>query len=275
MAMSILFGAMNHPDRNPIDEVISIANDGFDFCDFTHETKGQIGTSTAEEIKRIIHDEKGFKDFQFVGHTAYYIPIAIEFPRIINAGVEQFKESIAVMLNLDIHKATIHYDWGKGFMSKAERIRCHQYAMGQLTKIFPYRTWQTDIILENTPVGENQAAEFKEVLAEVPELGLHLDIAHALITGGMKEVEAFLELGLNGRLKHIHISDNNGKADDHLPVQVPHKTKHPWPEIMKMVKQCGYGTTDRNNTVTLEIHSDDHWNRVHSRDIIRELWEKA
>lgn len=274
--MPILLGAMNHPDRDPMNEVLAIVREGFDYCDFTIEPpKANITGTMAMEIKQMVTKLKDLTDFGFVGHTAYYLQIAIEFPMVLNTSIQIFRQSIDVLSNMGIKKATIHFDNILPFTSCKVRIISHIYALMQLLKFFPPKKTGIILLLENSPFGANQAAEFKEILAAVPDIGLHLDIAHALVTGGMREVEAFLELGQNGRLKHVHISDNNGQKDEHLPVGVPHKKPHDWPQIIKLLKASGYGTSDDNNTITLEVFSDDHFNRVHSRDLIREMWENA
>lgn len=270
--MQMLFGAMNHPGKPAKDEVLSIAKDGFDYCDFTYEGKARLSQMSLENILKHMKDSD-YQNFGFVGHTAYYLPIAMDFDEVVDGSIWVFRKAIDRMLSLGIEKVTIHHDPGITFMSREERIKRHIYVFNSLISYF--RQADVQIMLENSPGLKNQAGEIAEILCAVPQVGLHLDIAHALVTGGMDEFKAFLKIGENGRLKHVHISDNNGEKDDHSPVGVPHKVRHDWPQIIQLLKQSGYGTANGNNTITLEIFSEDHWNRIHSRDIIRELWENA
>jgi sugar phosphate isomerase/epimerase len=270
------FGAMNNPSKNSRDEVLSIARDGFEFCDFTYEAPNGIITNViARELKRYITKQMGFADFRFVGHTFYDLKIATEFEATFAGSFEVFKDSINLLSSLDVPTVTIHFDNGTQFISRETKIRCHIDMLAKLVYYFSIAKIKTQIIMENSPFGSDQASIFKEILDDVPEVGLHIDFAHALITGGLDEVDAFLKLGENGRLKHVHISDNDGKSDQHLPVNVPHKTRHPWKGIIDRLKGMGYGTEGFGDTITLEIFSEDHWNRIHSREIIREFWENS
>lgn len=270
------FGAMNNPSKDATQEVLSIAQDGFDYCDFTYEgPEGILTTLKAYELKKIVTKRMGFVNFKFLGHTFYDLKIATEFEATFDGSYKVFIDSIKLLSYLGSPTITIHFDNGTQFVNRDNKIRCH---IDMLLKLINYTTVakiDSQIVLENSPFGNDQAAIFKEILVEVPKVGLHIDFAHALITGGMREVEAFLDLGIDGRLKHVHISDNDGKSDQHLPVGVPHKTQHPWGEIIRLLKLIGYGTEGFGNTITLEIFSDDHWNRVHSRELIREMWENA
>jgi|GEM_PF-245909 len=274
--MSILFGAMNHPGKPAKDEVLSIAADGFDYCDFTYEGPGGIITiAQAKEMRQFVCTQMGYSNFSFLGHTFFDLKYASEFPSTFDGSVEVFKDAINLLSYLNAPTITIHYDYGTPFIEEKVLIESHVRLFETLYEYMKKAHIPMKLVMENSPIGKDQVKNFKTIFEYAPYVGLHLDIAHALITGGMDEVANFLEMGQNNRLLHVHISDNNGKADEHLPIGVPHKTRHPWPEIMKLVKKSGYGTGSHNRTITLEIFSEDHWNRIHSLDIIRELWEKA
>lgn len=76
-----------------------------------------------------------------------------------------------------------------------------------------------------------------------------LDIGHAHIEDAkgkraVKFIERFPE-----RIDHIHISDNLGGADNHLPVGAGSVNFH---EIVQALKGIGY-----DETITLEVFSKD------------------
>ena len=263
----MLVGAMNHPGRDVLEEIKEIARQGFDYVDFTHEPpKAFISAREAVILKQKIH-QMGYVNFQFVGHTAFYLPIATVFPSLFKASLEIFSSSIPILTTLGAKQMTIHYDRGQTVTDPATRVERH---ISMIKSLYEYAPAGFDIVLENSPKGKGQIKEFAEILSAVPIAGLHLDIAHAWVAGGMKEIEGFLELGQNGRLKHVHISENDGSDDQHLPLGTGFKNTPPWPEIIKMLKSIGY-----DETITLEVFASDRRNRVHSMDLLHELWEAA
>jgi sugar phosphate isomerase/epimerase len=82
-----------------------------------------------------------------------------------------------------------------------------------------------------------------------PHLSLALDIGHANIDcqDGRRGLNFVGQFGQ--RIGHLHISDNHGKKDDHLPLG---EGNIRFPEIISALKQSGY-----NDTVTLEVFSED------------------
>lgn len=105
--------------------------------------------------------------------------------------------------------------------------------------------------------------DFVEILQRFPDLMLTLDIGHANIGGqGVRRALDFIEK-FGPRLGHLHISDNSGKRDDHLPIG---GGKIDFLKIAKAIKKCGY-----DDTATLEIFSDDRRELQKSRERFDEM----
>jgi sugar phosphate isomerase/epimerase len=90
---------------------------------------------------------------------------------------------------------------------------------------------------------------FNKIFDMYPHLSLALDIGHANIDcrDGRRGLDFIEQFG--HRIGHLHISDNHGKKDDHLPIG---EGNIRFPEIISALKQSGY-----NGTVTLEVFSED------------------
>jgi len=90
---------------------------------------------------------------------------------------------------------------------------------------------------------------FAEIFKMYPNLKLTLDTGHANIDNqdGRRNLNFIQQLG--DRIGHLHISDNLGKRDDHLPIG---EGNIDFPEIIKALKESGY-----NDTVTLEVFAED------------------
>lgn len=65
------------------------------------------------------------------------------------------------------------------------------------------------------------------------DLKMVLDIAHAHLRG---EIEGFLKLH-GGRIGHIHVSDNNGRMDEHLEIG---GGTIDWGRVLPMIRDSGY-----------------------------------
>jgi sugar phosphate isomerase/epimerase len=69
---------------------------------------------------------------------------------------------------------------------------------------------------------------------------------------------------------HVHLSDNDGTADQHLPLGAVPRSKTNWPEHIGKLKATGYG-----GTITLEVFSPCREYLLLSRDLLRRWWDEA
>ncbi|GAB5602996.1 sugar phosphate isomerase/epimerase [Thermus sp. FJN-A] len=77
------------------------------------------------------------------------------------------------------------------------------------------------VALENLALAEEDLLrgpeELKALLERFPQYGFCLDVGHALVELGPRGPLLYWE-ALGERLLHLHLHDNHGKRDDHLPV---------------------------------------------------------
>ena len=90
---------------------------------------------------------------------------------------------------------------------------------------------------------------FEEILEQFADLKITLDTGHANIDNrdGSK-LHDFIRR-FSHRIGHVHLSDNFGKRDDHLPIG---EGTIDFDSVAKALKDCGY-----DDTITLEIFSED------------------
>ena len=67
------------------------------------------------------------------------------------------------------------------------------------------------------------------------------------------------------RLRHVHLSDNKGKQDDHLAIGAG---AIDWKRELRAVKASGY-----DGSITLEVFYGDSDLITYSRDRVTRLWE--
>ena len=77
------------------------------------------------------------------------------------------------------------------------------------------------VALENLALSEEDLLRgpegLRELLDRFPQYGFCLDVGHALVELGPTGPFRYLE-ALGNRLLHLHLHDNHGARDDHLPV---------------------------------------------------------
>jgi sugar phosphate isomerase/epimerase len=109
--------------------------------------------------------------------------------------------------------------------------------------------------------------DFVEIMQRFPDLKLTLDTGHANI--GKKNGHRILEFieKFGHRIGHLHISDNFGQRDDHIPLG---SGTIDFEKVVRAIKHCGY-----NDTATLEIFSENRRELKQSRDRFEELYMQA
>ncbi|WP_448568826.1 sugar phosphate isomerase/epimerase family protein [Thermus sp.] len=97
------------------------------------------------------------------------------------------------------------------------------------------------VALENLALSEEDLirgpGELRELLDRFPQYGFCLDVGHALVELGPRGPFLYLE-ALGDRLLHLHLHDNHGQKDDHLPVGAGCV---PWAKLAPFLK--GFGGT--------------------------------
>jgi sugar phosphate isomerase/epimerase len=108
--------------------------------------------------------------------------------------------------------------------------------------------------------------DFEPIFTSFPDMKLVLDTGHANIgdKGGHRLLDFIHRYG--PRLGHLHVSDNNGQWDEHLPVGHGNIGFKP---MVRTLKQTGY-----DDTMTLEIFSPDRTNLVASRRKLEKILER-
>ncbi|GGM98844.1 xylose isomerase [Thermus composti] len=92
------------------------------------------------------------------------------------------------------------------------------------------------VALENLALSEEDLIQgpedLQKLLERFPQYGFCLDVGHALVELGPKGPFRYLE-ALAPRLLHLHLHDNHGQKDDHLPVgsgRIPWESLKPFLE---------------------------------------------
>ena len=264
------FGLLTNPLENVPLEISRIKRLGFDYV--------EIGIEEPNATPRILMAQKddivsALTQYALVplGHTAYWVGFGSSHEEVRQGWVREAKEMIHTASQLGIRLLNFHFNSRLGMVGRTESsketfLQNFTNSMEELTRFATQD--RLELMLENVPheYGHplESLASFSQVMKEVPALKFHLDVAHAFIENRMKGVKEYLD-AFNDRLAHIHIHDNHGEQDEHLPLG---NGKIDFKKVVKLLKEIDY-----DRTITFEVFTSRS-DAVRSMRYLKKLWDK-
>ena len=259
-------GAMNDPRCDPVAEIEWIAQHSFDFVDLTLDPPAADPPDMDVKGVRTALDRYSLG---VIAHAAYYIPISSPFRSLRQTALHEFQRALEAAGQVGARAMTVHY-YGIPPLFPPER-----YVEWHVEGLRPLCSQADDmgitILLENAPGLPGQIDHIDQILKAIPNLGFHLDSGHTQVEGGVKLFDAYVER-FSRRLMHVHLSENDGSRDQHLPLNsmpMP-PSQIDWPARIKRLKASGY-----DGTISLEVFSPDRAYLLQSRDFLRQWWAAA
>jgi sugar phosphate isomerase/epimerase len=265
------FGLLTSPIEPVPNEIVRFHKLGFDYAEIGIEEPSatpQILMHQKDRILSLLARNGMFA----IGHTAYWVGFGSSHEKVRRGWIEEAKDMIHVATELRIELLNFHFYGGHGLIGASEQprnafLRNFTGAMNELTEFATERN--VSLMLENAPPENHAPLEslecFSHVMKSVPPLRFHLDVGHAFIENRMSGVRDYLD-AFGDRLAHVHIHDNHGKQDEHLPLG---KGKINVREVIRLFKQADY-----DKTVTFEVFSS-HADAVRSMRYFSKQWNKV
>lgn len=265
----MLYGAMNFPVKPILEEIEEIAELGFDYLELAMDPPN-AHFSTIRENRKKIQSALEFHSMQLVCHLPTFVSIADLTESIRQASLDEMFHSLEVAADLNALKVVLHpghvagmgvfvMDIVQGFgMQSLETIIAKADQLGLcvcLENMFP----RIQSFFE--------PSHFKNILERFAHLKITLDSGHANI--GSRDNQKIFDFiqRFGHRIGHVHLSDNLGRRDDHLPIG---KGTINFQKLAEALKECGY-----NDTITLEIFSEDRAQLKASRKAFVNMLAKA
>ncbi len=248
-------GYPNNPRKDIIEEVKWIA-EHFDFIDFFMEPdKAYYDKINLKKLKEMIEDY----GMGIVGHTPYYLPFTSPIKSIRQAAIDEAEKCFKAFEKLGAEYVTIHASWPPCTFNAKEGI---EMQIDSLAILLEKAEKYGIKLMYESGVGElDNYKNVSKILQALPKLYFHLDVGHAFLHG--KDVCKFIRK-LHNKLKHVHLHDNFGKDDLHLPIGTG---KIKWEEVIRELKKYYDGT------ITLEIFSSHDYVLL-AKKKFEELWKK-
>jgi sugar phosphate isomerase/epimerase len=258
-------GAMNHPARNPLEEIDWFGRHGFDFVDFTLEPPAADPDQIDPVAVRAALDRHSLG---VVAHTAWFIPIGSPFGSVREASLAEFRRALRAAHQIGAAVMNVHYGKSPGFFSKEQVVGWHAEVLSRLCQ--EAAEVGMTIVLEHTPFGgSDQLENIVAIMETVPLLRFHLDSGHAKLERGYDRWDEYLDR-LGPKLRHVHLSENDGTADQHLPLGAAPRSTTDWPQHIQKLKGAGY-----DGTITLEVFAPQKEYLLLSRDLLRKWWDEV
>ncbi len=252
-------GLMNHPARPVAGEIGAIAAAGFDFVDLTLEPPGAWPVDTGE-LRRAV----AATGLRAVGHTSPHLPIASPFDGLRAEAHEILRRCFAIFAEVGVANVNVHPDRLPSVIPPDESRRRNAEAVAVLADAAAAEGVR--LMVENMGRSFNTVAELQPLFDAAPAALFHLDVGHANMGRGVGEPNRTGELldAYGDRLAHVHLHDNLGVDDLHLPLGAGTVD---WPDVARRLRSADY-----DGTVTIEIFSPERSHLETSLRLWREWW---
>ncbi len=163
--------------------------------------------------------------------------------------LKRVRASIRFASELDARCVVVHPGWTTA-TDRFMKGRAWELNLRSLRWLLRYaEEYGVDMLIENVPDSMPyllvSAEDFQLFYEEMEQpMGMVLDVAHANLNG---EVAEFTRR-FGDRIRHVHVSDNDGESDQHLPIG---DGGIDWERVMNMLREGGF-----NGWVVVESYSD-------------------
>ena len=248
-------GYPNNPRKDIIEEIKWIAKH-FDFIDFFMEPdRAYYNNIDLRETRKLLNDY----GLGIVGHTPYYLPFASPIEEIRSAAIKEAIKCFEAFEKLGAKYVTVHASWPPSLFNAKEGL---QMQIESLALLIDEAEKYNIRLMYESGVGElDNYKNVAKILQALPKLYFHLDVGHVSLHGrdACKFIRKF-----HSKIEHVHVHDNFGKEDLHLPVGIG---KIKWQDIIKELKKY------YDVTITLEIFADHDYVLL-AKKKFEEMWEK-
>ena len=248
-------GFYTHPRKNIINEIRWIGENGFDFAElFLEADQGIVTILDPVQIRKTLNEYQ----LDVIGHSAWFLPIGSPFKEIRDKSVEMLQQYVVFCNRIECPKMTVHANWPGSLFSESEGI---DFQNESLLALSSFSTpLGVTIIFESVCTHHDNKKAIRKILNAVPEIGFHADTGH-LNLYGRDPIDYLCEF--KDRLSHIHMHDNDGHTDLHLPMGTGNIN---WEKLIPTLK------TFYDGTITLEIFSPDKDYALLARKKLKEKW---
>ena len=263
------FGAMNFPVRPVLSEIESLGGLGMDYIELAMDPPLAHHNTLREQkqqIRKLLRD----KGLGLVCHLPTFVHTADLTDGIRRASLEETLGALQTAAELGAEKVVCHPSYIGGLavfvIEQAKSLAMDAFA--QVAR----RAAELDITVCVENMLPKSAAfvepeDFAPVFQQFPHFRWVFDVGHAHLNDTAKDRSNRFFRSYGNRLEHVHISDNRGRLDDHLPVG---RGTVNFDTLADELCRLQY-----DGTFTLEIFTQDRQDLVRSRNKLVALFDRA
>ncbi len=259
------FGAMNFPIKPVLEEIEAVGKLGMDFFELAMDPPG-AHFSEIQAQKDAVREALKRYNLELICHMPTFVNPADLTESIRKASLQEVLGSLATAADLGAEKVVLHpgYSGGMGIYVRDQVV---EHAMQSLREIARQAADAgicmciENLMVRGSPFVEPE--DFDLIFGSFPELKLVLDTGHAHI--GDKADRRLIDfIDRHGsRLDHVHVSDNSGVRDEHLPVG---EGSIDFRSLARALRSINY-----QDTITLEIFVPERTRLIDSRRRLKKL----
>jgi sugar phosphate isomerase/epimerase len=261
------YGAMNFPIKPILNEIKEIGELDFDYIEISVDAPEATPEKILEK-KNTINELLQNYNLEVIGHLPTFVSTSDLYETIRKASIIENFKALEVLSDLGVKKAVLHPGYITG-LAKFVFDKSRKYAIESIKEILEKaKEFGIKICLENMFSQSTFLAnpqDFKEIFDLFPEIFMTLDVGHANLDGGKNRSIDFIN-SFPTKIAHIHMNDNFGKEDNHLPIGAGIID---FVKILRELKSIQY-----DDTITIEVFSKDRDYLRISKDKLKGLWEK-
>ena len=226
----MLLGAALTPqmDESLQKQIQAYASAGFDYIDLALDYPAVPEKLDADALRDCLKET----GLPLHGQTPAHLPFGSPYADVRHAAVDAAKEALELLETLGAQTVVFHPDGDYGFVAK------YMMAWNAESLNAVVDASRTQILLENLPHGPftrvDKMAELMHAAGLEKRVLLNVDVGHVIVGQHQNgsTLDDFLKAGL---VRHVHVSDNDGNADQHLPLG---KGKIDWTEVKTKLKKA-------------------------------------
>ena len=259
------YGAMNFPVTPVFDEIDTFAALGFDYLELTMDPPMAHHSTLAANRERIV-SVLADAGMGLICHLPTFVTTADLTASLREASVMEMLASLKVAAELGVKKVVLHPSMAGGMGGFVlDTVKHHAFDFFGKMADLAGRLGVT-ICLENMFPRNRlgvEANDLAEIFDAFPDFRMTLDTGHANIDDPRGRRLKTLVERFADRIAHLHVSDNQGRLDDHLAVGLGTVR---FADLMQRLQAAGY-----DETVTLEVFDENRKMLVDSRERIKSL----
>ena len=259
------FGAMNFPIRPVLEEIDAFGALGMDYLELAMDSPMAHHSHLTRQSRAIRKSLENW-GMALVCHLPTFIYTAHLTDSIRKASLQEALDALETATLLGAEKVVVHPGYIQGMA-----VHVIDHAMTLVYEGFEKlclkaTQLQMPLCIENMFPGLGPFVEpddFEPIFTTFPQMKLVLDTGHANIgdPSGHRVIDFIRRFGT--RLGHLHVSDNNGRADEHLPVG---QGNIGFSALVRTLLRQGY-----DDTLTLEIFTEDRSLLTQSRERLAKM----